>query len=152
MPETETQTSEIIDLGFNVSEADVARPVLKDGTYDMTIGFTRPEKSKNGHPMLLVGYRLAQTAEDTKGKTVNPGFTIVQRYMRNPSGDLTEKMIQDRFKQIHFAAAGEGAVNTGAWIGKTVRARVKLREPSVNKTTGEEYPESNEVSGVYPKK
>lgn len=146
MPETDTVQNEIIDLGFDVNEADVARPVLKDGTYDMTIGFTRGETSKNGHPMLLVGYRLAQSAEDTRGRTVNPGFTITQRYMRKPSGDLTQKMIDDRFKLIHFAAAGEGSVNTGAWIGKTVKARVKIREAKG------EFSESNEVSGVYPKK
>src|SRR6266446_2569989 len=138
MAETDTVQNEIIDLGFDVKEADVARPVLKDGTYDMTIGFTRGETSKNGHPMLLVGYRLAQSAEDTRGRSVNPGFTITQRYMRKPSGDLTQAMIDDRFKAIHFAAAGEGAVNTGAWIGKTVKARVKIREAKG------EYSESNE--------
>src|SRR4030095_5792514 len=106
----ETQQNEIIDLGFDVSEADVARPVLKDGTYDMTIGFTRQETSKNGHPMLVVGFRLAQNAEDTQGKQVNPGFTITQRYLREPTGKMTKQQVQDRFKRIHFAAAGAGKV------------------------------------------
>lgn len=146
MPEAETQENEIIDLGFDVNEADVARPILKDGTYDMTIGFTRKETSKNGHPMLLVGFRLAQTAEDTNGKSLNPGFTIVQRYLTQPTGKMTQEQIQDRFKRIHFAAAGEGKVNTGAWIGKTVRARVKIREAQG------EFGESNDVSNVFPKK
>lgn len=142
----ETQQNEVIDLGFDVNEADVARPVLKDGTYDMTIGFTRSETSKNGHPMMLVGYRLAQDAEDTQGKKVNPGFMILQRYLRQPTGNMTQSMVEDRFKRIHFAAAGEGKVNTGAWIGKTVRARVKIREAQG------EFGESNDISAVYPKK
>jgi len=142
----ENTQNEIIDLGFDVSEADVTRPVLKDGTYDMTIGFTRSETSKNGHPMLLVGFRLAQNAEDTTGKTVNPGFTLIQRYLTQPTGKMTKEQIQDRFKRIHFAAAGEGKVNTGAWIGKTVKARVKIREAQG------EFGESNDISNVYPKK
>jgi len=141
----ETQ-NEIIDLGFDVNEADVARTILKDGTYDMTIGFTRRETSKNGHPMLLVGFRLAQDAEDTVGKKVHPGFVINQRYLTQPTGNLTQEMVQDRFKRLHFAAAGEGKVNTGAWIGKTVRARVKIREAQG------EFGESNDVTNVYPKK
>lgn len=145
MAEENTQ-NEIIDLGFDVTEADVARPVLKDGTYDMTIGFTRGETSKNGHPMLVVGYRLAQNAEDTQGKQVNPGFTVMQRYLMKPTGKMTQAQINDRFKRIHFAAAGAGKVSTGAWTGKTVRARVKIREAEGD------FAESNDISGVYPKK
>jgi hypothetical protein len=145
MPETETQ-NEVIDLGFNVTEADVARPILKDGTYDMTIAFTRQETSKNGHPMLVVGYRLAQQAEDTNGKPLNPGFMITQRYLTQPTGKMTSEQIQDRFKRIHFAAAGTGKVSTGAWTGKTIRARVKIREAEGD------FGESNDVSAVYPKK
>ncbi len=154
MAETETQQNEIIDLDFDMKDVDLSRPVLKDGTYDSTIAFTRTQKTKNGHPQMLIGHRLAEVAENTKGEQVKPGFTLIQRVLMQPTGDLTKKMIDERLGAIHFAATGskEGKPNTGQWLGKTVRIRVKLREPSVNKVTGEEYPESNEVSGVYPKK
>jgi hypothetical protein len=143
MPE-ENQDSEIIDLGFDVNEKDVKRPVLKDGSYPFTIAYVRGETSKNNQPMLLVGFRLAEPAQDTDGKTVSPGFTITQRYLRQPVGGLTQEMIQRRFQQIHFAAAGEGKVNTGAWVGKTVLCRVNIREAQGG------YDESNEIQSVKP--
>lgn len=143
---SEDTQNEIIDLGFDVNEADVARPILKDGTYNFKIGFTRKETSKNGHEQVLVGYRLEEVAEDTNGRPVNPGFTIISRYLTKPTGKMTQEMISDRFKRIHFAAAGEGRVNTGEWIGKSVRARVKIREAQG------EFPESNEIAGVMPVK
>ena len=152
MPEdTEQPESEIIDLGFDVTEADVARPVLKNANYNANISFVRKELSRNKQvPQLLVGYRLLEPATDINGKQVNAGFTLVQRIMLQPSGKLTEAMIQDRLKRIHFAAAGAGRVTTAAWIGKPVRIRVTLREPHRDEATGEEYDASNDIGGVYP--
>jgi hypothetical protein len=152
MEQQETQPqSTTLDIKFDVKEADVTRPVLQGGTYDCTIGFARQEPSrKKGIPTLTVGYRTAQLVTDTQGRPVNPGFTVMQRVILKPTGDLTQKMIDDRVKQIHFAACGEGHFdgNTAQWLGKKVRCRVQLREPHIDETTGEEYPESNEINRV----
>jgi len=153
MPETTDTQSEIIDLGFDVSEADVLRPVLQSGTYDFTIASTRKEPSRQKQiPQLLVVYRLAEPAVDSQGRTVNPGFTIIQRYLLQPTGGLTMEMIQRRIKEIHFAAAGEGKVTTEAWIGKVVRCRVNMREAHTDPVSGVEYGETNEIVRVMPKK
>ncbi len=140
----EEAQNEIIDLNFDVTEADVARPILKDGTYDFTIRSTRQETSKKGHPMLIVGFALAQMVETVDNKEVNPGFTITSYYLMQPVGKMTQEMVNDRFKRIHFAAAGAGRVNTGEWIGKSVRCQVKIREAEGD------YSASNEIAGVYP--
>lgn len=153
MPEdTETeQQSEIIDLGFDVTEADVARPVIRNGTYNANIAFARQEPSRQkGLPTMMVGYRLTEPSKDINGKEVGAGFTLVQRILMQPTGNLTQQMINDRLKRIHFAAAGPGRVTTAAWVGKPVRVRVTLREPHRDETTGEEYDASNDVAGVYP--
>lgn len=151
---TETeQKSEVIDFGFDATEADVLRPVIQGGTYLCTIGFVRKEASRQQNkPQLLVGYRLAQKAKNTQGNDVNPGFTIVQRILLQPTGGLTEKMIQDRIKAIHFSACGAGRVNTAEWVGKQVNVRINLREAHTDDKTGTEYPESNEVGRVMPVK
>jgi hypothetical protein len=154
--EQETQPqSTTIDISFDVNEADVARPVLQGGQYDFTIGFAREEPSrKKGLPQLLVGYQLAQMAKDTQGRDVNPGFTITQRLLIQPTGGLTLKMITDRLKQIQFATNGESKFNgdTSIWLGKKVRCSVALREPHADKETGSEYGESNEITRVMPAK
>ncbi len=145
--------NEMIDLDFDMSEVDLSRPVLKAGTYDATIAFTRKDVTKKSNtPVLLVGFRLAQTAEDTKGNTVNPGFTITQRIITQPSGKLTQKMINERLARIANAATGAkaGKPNTGEWIGKPVRVAIKLRDEHKDEATGETYPASNEVNNVYP--
>lgn len=145
------QDSEIIDLGFDVTEADVARPVLRNGNYDATIVFARKEQSRQkGLPTMTVGYRLTKGGMDITGKDIRPGFTIVQRILMQPTGGLTEEMIRRRLQQIHFAAAGPGRVTTGAWIGKPVTIRVTVREPHRDETTGEEYDASNDIARVYP--
>jgi hypothetical protein len=41
METAETQQNEVIELGYDVNEADVARPILQGGTYDFT-SFIRP--------------------------------------------------------------------------------------------------------------
>lgn len=147
----EQPDSEIIDLGFEVSEADVARPVLKRGTYAAIISFARQEPSRQkGTPTLLVGYRLTEPTKTVDGKDVGAGFTIIQRILMQPTGKLTQQMINDRIKRVHFAAAGPGRVTTAAWVGKPVRVLVTLREPHRDETTGEEYDASNDIGGVYP--
>lgn len=149
--ETETVESEIIDLGFDVSEADVARPVIRNGNYNATISFVRKGLSSQKQiPQLLIGYRLLEATKDLNGKDINAGFTITQRIQLQPSGKLTEAMIQDRLKRVHFAAAGPGRVTTAEWVGKPVRIRVTLREPHRDEATGEEYDASNDIGGVYP--
>jgi hypothetical protein len=145
--------NEVIDLNYDVTEADVARPILQGGTYNFTIQRTYQEQSrKAGIPTLVVVYNLAEVAKDTQGRDVNPGFTVFQRILMKPTGGLTKEMIDQRIKSIHFAAAGEGRVTTGVWIGKTVRCRVSLREAHRDEATGTEYGESNEISRVMPAK
>lgn len=149
--QAEQPDSEIIDLGFDVSEADVARPVLKPGRYPAIISFARQEQSrKQGLPTLAVGYRLTVATKTIDNKEVGANFTIVQRILMQPTGGLTQQMINDRLKRIHFAAAGPGRVTTAAWIGKPVDVRVTMREPHLDKETGEEYDASNDIGGVYP--
>jgi hypothetical protein len=145
------QDSEIIDLGFDVSEADVARPVIKNGNYNANIAFVRrANSSQKNIPQLLVGYKLLEPTKDLQGRDINAGFTITQRIMLQPSGKLTQEMIQDRLKRVHFAAVGPGRVTTAEWVGKPVRVRVTLREPHRDEATGEEYDASNDIGGVYP--
>jgi len=147
----ETPTSEIIDLGFDVTEADVARPKVKAGTYNAVIAFVRQEASrKAGLPQLLVGYRFIVPLPTIDNKEVGSGFTITQRILMQPTGGLTQEMINDRLKRVHFAACGPGRVTTAGWIGKPVRVRVTLRDPHTDKETGEEYDASNDIGGVYP--
>lgn len=147
----EQPDSEIIDLGFDVSEADVARPVIKPGRYPATISFARKEASRQkGLPTLMVGYRLNAPAKTIDNKEVGANFTLVQRILLEPTGGLTKQMIEDRLKRVHFAAAGPGRVTTAAWVGKPVDIRVTLREPHRDETTGEEYDASNDIGGVYP--
>jgi hypothetical protein len=154
MEETQQQSesdSEIIDLGFDVSEADVARPVIKDGNYNATIAFARKGLSSQKQiPQLLVGYRLTEPTQDINGKDIGAGFTITQRIQLQPTGKLTEAMIQDRIKRVHFAACGPGRVTTAEWVGKPVRIRVTLREPHRDEQTGEEYDASNDIGRVFP--
>jgi hypothetical protein len=152
--ETNAETqNEVIDLGYDVTEADVARPVLQAGTYNFTIQRTYQENSrKAGIPTLVVVYQLAEVAKDTQGRDVNPGFIMFQRILMKPTGGLTQEMIKTRIDSLHFAAAGAGRVTTEAWIGKTVRCRVSLREPHKDETSGTEYGESNEISRVMPTK
>lgn len=148
----DNQDNEIIDLGFDVTEADVARPILKDGTYDFTITSVKSgESSQAKIPQISVGYKLAQDAEADDGKPVRAGqVTLFANYLRQPTGKLTEAMIRERFQQIHFAAAGAGRVNTEAWLGKPVRCRVSIREKRTDQKTGKEYAARNEVDRVLP--
>lgn len=152
MPEeTETQpVSTHIDISFDVDEGDIARPVLKAGKYDFTIGFAREEPTrKQGKPQLLVGYRLAQVAEDTRGRPINPGFTIIQRILLVPSGKYTEELRDQRIKQIQFATHGKSRFtgDTSIWVGKPCQLQITVREPHTD-DLGQEFGESNEISRV----
>lgn len=139
-----------IDISFDVDEGDITRPVLKAGTYDFTIGFTRNEPSrKQGKPQLLVGYRLAQIAEDTRGRPISPGFTITQRILLVPSGKYTEELRDQRLKQIQFATHGKSRFNGDptVWVGKPCRVQITVREPHTD-DLGQAFGESNEIGRV----
>lgn len=150
--DTETQQeSEIIDFGFDATEADLARPVLQNGIYDAEISFVRSEKTKNTQVnQLVMGFRTTQETKTVEGKAINAGFTVVLRTLTEPTGKLTAKMIEDRLKQYQAAIAGPGRVTTANWIGKPVRVRVSLREARTDEKTGNTYNASNEVTGIYP--
>lgn|SRR5215472_1058103 len=153
MEDTQIQQpdSEIIDLGFEVNEDDVKRPLLKGGSYLGTIQYARRQPTaKAGIPQWNIGVRLDVEAPTVDGKTTKPGFTLVYRFLAEPTGGMTAAMIKERLQRLHFAAAGAGKVNSGAWVGKQVQVAVKLREPHTDEKTGESYDASNEISGVYP--
>ncbi len=151
--ETTQPESEIIDFGFDATEADVLRPVIANGSYDAEISFVRKEKTKNTQlDQLVMGFRLTQAVKDTNGKEINPGFTIVHRTLTQPTGDLTQKMIEDRLKRYQVVIAGPGRVSTEQWLGKPVRVRVTVREARTDEKTGNTYDASNEIGGIYPVK
>jgi hypothetical protein len=128
-----------------VTEADVARPILKAATLDAEIAFVRTATTQKGQPQLNIGYRITEPAQSIDGKTVNAGFMVFQRVLMVESGNYTNAMKEDRLKRIHFAACGAGtAKNTGEWVGKPVRVQVKFRDEH------DGYAASNEVGGVYP--
>lgn len=141
----------MIDLGFDQSEADLSRPVIKPTTAEATCTYTKMAETKNGHPQLLIGWRFDTELEKVDGTKLSK-FSITQRVITKPTGGLTQKMITDRLGQIHFALTGAktGRPNTGEWIGKKARVVVKLREERTDENTGQTYAASNEVSSVYP--
>jgi hypothetical protein len=147
--ENQEVESAIIDLGFDVSEADIAFPTIKPGTYDAKIVSVTPAKSKSGADMLEVRYRLLDGVTDLSGREVK-GMTIMQRLVTQPTGGLTQEMIKRNVGRVQIAAAGPGRVNTGTWKDKHVRIRVSLREAHRDEQTGEEYPASNDIANVLP--
>jgi hypothetical protein len=150
--ETVETDSQIIDLGFDVTAEDVLRPVLQGGQYSAEIAFVREEASRvKGTMQLVIGYRTTQEAKDVNGKVINPGFTLIQRINRKPSGKQTQNMIDSQIKRVHFAACGLGKVTTAEWLGKPVMITVRLREPHTAED-GTSYDASNDVSGVNPVK
>lgn len=149
--QAEDQQSEIIDFGFDASEADALRPVLQNGMYDAEISFVRSEKTKNTQVnQIVMGLRLTQESKTVEGKVINPGFTIMHRFLTEPTGGLTQKMIDERVKRYQVVIAGPGRVSTANWIGKPVRVKVTLREARTDEKTGNTYDASNEVAGIYP--
>ena len=157
MTDTDQQQSEIIDFGFDATEADLARPVLQAQTCDAEVAFVRHVKTKNqpedAKPnQLSMGFRLTQSAKTVDGKEVNPGFIVFHRTLTVPTGDLTQKMVEDRLKRYQAAIAGPGRVNTGNWQGKPVRIKITLREARTDEKTGTAYDASNDVGGIFPVK
>jgi hypothetical protein len=145
----EETDSQIIDLGFDISEADVLFPVIKNGYYPARIDTVKQEMSKKQVPMLLVRYQLTEPTVDISGREVK-GLYLTQRITTQPTGKLTQDQIKRNVGRIQIAAVGPGRVTTAEWVGKIVRLRVALREPHRDEVTGEEYPASNEVAGVLP--
>jgi hypothetical protein len=152
MPEVTETDSHIIDLGFDVTAEDVMRPVLQGGPVSAEIAFVRLEPSRvKGTMQYKIGYRTTQETKDINGRTINPGFTLIQSINQKPSGKQTQKMIDDQLKRIHFAACGLGKATTAEWVGKPVSIVVRLREPHTNED-GTSYDASNDIAGVNPVK
>lgn len=79
MTDTQEQPeSEIIDFGFDATEADLARPVIQNGIYDAEVAFVRHVRTKNqpedAKPnQLSMGFRLTQSAKSVDNKEVKIG-------------------------------------------------------------------------------
>ncbi len=147
-----SEQNEIIDFNFDASEADIQRPIIKNGYYPLELSTVKQIVSKNNHPMLTVGFKSTTPLPTVDGKEVNPGFFFSTNILLKPTGDLTQEMIEARLKEFHVSLVGPGKVSTQNWPGKVANVQLKLREPSRNETTGEEYPARNEIGSIRPVK
>jgi hypothetical protein len=159
--QNESIQSEIIDLGFNVEDVDLSRPVMKPGRKRFTVVSTTkvPTKTDNEDGSkynLQVVFSLDEEAESTKkddsGATrmIHPGFKLTQSLPLQDSGKMSKDQWKERPTQLHRAITGEkGGINTGAWQNKTVILDITVKPKSTGKD-GKEYPEGNDIKGYYP--
>lgn len=151
------QESEIIDLGYDVTEDEVKKALLKKGVYRGRCNKVyKKGPNDNGNTFYIIEWELTEPVPMDKvingKKDLAAGFHLwPQRILANPSGGMTEDMIRDKMKAIHFALAGEGRVNTGAWVGKEALLTISFREAG-NDKTGTYREASNEVDRVNPLK
>lgn len=146
MTDDNQNAPEAIVFDFNTEDADIDRPILKSGSYAATIkSTTQKTKEETRNKTLTVQYVLTDGGQSTKDKPISAGFSVFQRILITPTGKLTQEMISARVAKLNFAATGKKTVGSTADLwNKPVRIMVKVREAQG------EYPESNEVSDVYP--
>lgn len=155
---SEGNESEIIDLGYGVTEDDVKKPLLPKGVYKGKClrVWTEVTEASDGsgakNKFMRVQWELSDKVKDIAGKEHEKFQPYPQRIMMNPSGKLTEEMIRQKVQQVHFALCGEGRVNTGPWVGKEAALTLSLREARTDEKTNKTYDASNEIDRVNPLK
>jgi hypothetical protein len=144
----EQLVNEIIDLGYNVEDVDLSRPVLAAGTYPFTVVGVAAEQSKSNpqNRNLKVTFALAAVAEATNGKLVNPGFRLTMYMPLQDVGKMQPGQWKERPAQLHNGLGLTGAISTGEWTGKTVNCTVKVTPSRTDDASGRTYPEGNEIT------
>jgi hypothetical protein len=98
---------ELSNLDIDLTGVDISRPLLPRQNIRCLIGDLRIERSEPSKPRsLIIPLTLDEPAKDTKGDTVNPGFVVTDRILIDPTGGLTQVMINERLARFQVAALG----------------------------------------------
>jgi len=153
LAETNVPTDAIV-FDFETEDANIERPVIRNGTYAATVKSTVSGLTAKGAKKMTVGFALTEKTLSTEGKEVNPGFTVYHDIIIEPVGKLTMDLIKENVAKLNFAATGKKTItSTADLIGKPVRLQMKVREEQkVDQDDGtvKIYGAKHEVSGIYP--
>jgi hypothetical protein len=98
-------TVELSNLDLDLSSVDLSRPLIGGKqTKRCRIGNVTLEQQQGRGRNLVVPLTLEEPATDTNGKTVNPGFVVTDRILVDPTGGLTQEMINEKLARLQVAA------------------------------------------------
>lgn len=142
--------SEFIDLDFDMAEAELSRPIIKDTTIKARVKSTKLSTKDNGDRNLEVTYETAQPTTSSEGKELPEGQLLKKSYPMEDRGQMRAGQARDTLGKIHFAVTGdkEGRPNTGAWLNKLIVLKLSIRPERTDEATGRTYEASNEISNV----
>lgn len=99
-----SESIELSNLDIDLSGVDLSRPLLPRQTLRCRIGEVKLEKQENRGRNLVVPLTLEENGTDTNGRTVNVGFVVIDRILVDPTGGLTQEMINERLARLQVAA------------------------------------------------
>lgn len=112
---------------------------LPEGEYRLTIQFAEEMKSKKGMDMVKVTLAVIEH-EKFDGKTIDHYVVFI------PAGEKGDGMNVHFRKCIGMPYGGDDEVNADRWIGKKIRANIKIEERDYN---GKHYT-GNKIAQVMP--
>lgn len=134
-------------LNENLSDTDASMPLLKAGTYELEIADCKEETSSNGKPLLSMRLKTLgdNPAADDKS-TIHKGYTVFHRVSLTPTDKYNPKK---SLKLIRLSAGLDGNSafgNPADYVGKVVKAKVKINPGGTNEATGQTYEPRNEIA------
>jgi hypothetical protein len=125
-----SETVELSNLDIDLTGVDLSRPLLPRQTLRARIGEVKLEKQENRGRNLIIPLTLEEPGQDTAGRTVNPGFVVTDRILVDPTGGLTQEMINERLARLQVAALKldrPGRFNAADLVGKEVLVTFDVR-------------------------
>jgi hypothetical protein len=134
-------------LNENLSDTDTSMPLLAAGNYELEIASCKEELSSNQKPLLSIQLKTMgdNPAADGKG-TLHKGYSIFHRVSLTPTDKYNPKK---SLKLIRLSAGLDGNSafgNPTDYVGKVVKAKVKINPGGQNEQTGQTYEPRNEIA------
>lgn len=115
---------------------------LPEGEYAFVIQDAAEKTSKKGLPMIETVLSVIEDAQ-FQGKTIKHWVVFI------PKGDKGDGMSVHFRKCIGVAYGGADEVNAQEWVGKKLRAKLKIEKMPSKKNPGEIL-DTNKVAAVMP--
>lgn len=96
--------TDLSNIDIDLTGVNIARPLLPRQTVKCRIGEVKLEKPDGRGRSLVVPLTLEEPGKDTKDAVVHPGFVVTDRILLDPTGGLTQEMINERLARLQVAA------------------------------------------------
>lgn len=134
-------------LDEDLSGVDTSLPLLKESILTLEVAEIKEQPtSDNAGQMLKIKFKTTEDQPSVTGDVVHAGFPVYHNILTTPKGDMTADMVRKNLAGFAQALGVPRLTPLEGLVGRTLKAKVRVRKERTDERTGKTYAASNEIA------